>query len=148
GTNGYWRTEVLHRTRMHGSMLTEDIDSSIRIVKAGYKIASDPFLISRELAPVTVKALWHQRMRWAQGWFQVTLKHLIGGLLSKNLTLRQKLGYFYLLGWRELYSWISIQIVPIIVFWMTAYGPQHINWFIYIFILTTIVTLSAGPAQV
>jgi cellulose synthase/poly-beta-1,6-N-acetylglucosamine synthase-like glycosyltransferase len=148
GTNGYWRTDVLHRTRMHGSMLTEDIDSSIRIVKAGYKIASDPFLISRELAPVTVKALWHQRMRWAQGWFQVTLKHLLSGMLSRHLTLRQKLGYFYLLGWRELYSWVSIQIFPIIVFWITAYGPQHINWFIYIFILTTIVTLSAGPAQV
>ena len=67
GTNGYWRAEVLKRKRMRGFMLTEDIDSSMRVVERGGTIVSDPGLISEELAPVTAKALWNQRMRWAQG---------------------------------------------------------------------------------
>ena len=46
---------------MHGSMLTEDIDSALRVLAAGAKIASDPALVSYELAPTTRRALWKQR---------------------------------------------------------------------------------------
>ena len=77
---------------MHGFMLTEDIDSSIRAVNAGYRVMSDPELISEELAPVKFTAFWNQRMRWAQGWFQVSRKHLIPAMKSKSLTRRQKAG--------------------------------------------------------
>ncbi|MFD1733705.1 glycosyltransferase family 2 protein [Deinococcus malanensis] len=94
GSNGYWKTKLLRKIRMHGSMLTEDIDSALRSVEAGYKIANDPYLVSRELAPATLGALTNQRLRWAQGWFQVSLKHLPLGLRSRHLTLRQKLGFF------------------------------------------------------
>ena len=51
GSNGFWRTDVLREVRMRGSMLTEDIDSSLRAVENGYKIVSDPHLVSRELSP-------------------------------------------------------------------------------------------------
>ena len=80
GTNGFWRAGVLREIRMRGSMLTEDIDSSMRVVEEGGRIASDPRLISRELGPATLKALWNQRLRWAQGWFQVSMRHLWSGL--------------------------------------------------------------------
>lgn len=149
GSNGYWRTELLRRTRMHGFMLTEDIDSSMRVVSAGYKICSDPGLISRELAPITVKALWNQRMRWAQGWFQVSKKHFMLAMKSGKLSLRQKGGLFYLLLWREAYPWISLQMWPIIAFYAWKFGGvSRIDWMIPIFVLTTIFTLSVGPSQV
>ena len=148
GTNGYWRASVLHETRMHGYMLTEDIDSSIRAVIEGRRIASDPLLVSRELAPVTLRALWNQRMRWAQGWFQVSYRHLLTGLASPRLTLRQKLGLIHLLGWRELYPWLANQMIPIIIFWTIKLGGvTRIDWLIPIFILTTVFTLSTGPGQ-
>ncbi|MCU1586734.1 MAG: hypothetical protein JWN31_227, partial [Frankiales bacterium] len=35
GSNGYWRTDVLHAVRMDPDMLTEDIDCSVRAVLAG-----------------------------------------------------------------------------------------------------------------
>ena len=70
GSNGYWKTELLHTTRMRGFMLTEDIDSSIRTVADGYRIKTDPLIISRELAPTSLSALWNQRMRWAQARFK------------------------------------------------------------------------------
>lgn len=148
GSNGYWKSDLLRRTRMHGFMLTEDIDSALRTVESGYKIASDPLLISRELAPTTLKALWNQRMRWAQGWFQVSMKHLWRGLSSPKLSIRQKLGFVQLLGWREVYPWISVQILPIIAFWAWRYGGlTSLDWFVPVFVLTTLFTLSVGPGQ-
>jgi cellulose synthase/poly-beta-1,6-N-acetylglucosamine synthase-like glycosyltransferase len=87
-------------------------------------------------------------MRWAQGWFQVSRKHLGRGWASRNLTLRQKLGLTFLLGWREVYPWISIQMVPVIVFtaWRVG-GITRLDWLIWVFVLTTLFTLSVGPGQ-
>ncbi|HMV28366.1 MAG TPA: glycosyltransferase, partial [Anaerolineales bacterium] len=149
GSNGFWKVDLLRQTRMHGFMLTEDIDSSIRVTMDGVKIASDPDLISRELAPTNLKTLWNQRMRWAQGWHQVSLKHLLQALASKKLTIRQKFGAFWLLGWREAYPWLSMQMFPIILFWIQKYhGVENINWLIPIFVMATLFTLSVGPGQV
>lgn len=148
GSNGYWKAHVLHETRMHASMLTEDIDSSIRAVLAGHRIASDPLLVSRELAPVTLRALWYQRRRWAQGWFQVSYHYLLRGLASRKLTPRQKLGLVHLLGWRELYPWISNQIFPIIIFWIIKFGFTRIDWLVPVFVATTLFTLGTGPGQI
>ncbi len=148
GSNGYWRTDLLARTRMHGSMLTEDIDSTLRVLSAGARIASDPALISRELAPTTAGALWKQRTRWAQGWFQVSRKHLWSTWRSPNLTLRQKAGMGFLLGWREVYPWLSLQILPVLGY--TAYrdgGVGHLRWAVPALLLSTLFTLAVGPAQ-
>ncbi|MCW2776632.1 MAG: response regulator receiver modulated diguanylate cyclase [Frankiales bacterium] len=145
GSNGYWRTQLLRETRFRGSMLTEDIDSALRVVEAGYRIGSDPFLISRELAPTTLKQLWNQRMRWAQGWFQVSLSHLHTGVTSRTLTPRQKFGFSFLLGWREVYPWLSLQMFPIIAFYLTR--GDHLDPFVPVFVLTTLFTTSVGPWQ-
>ncbi|HUZ88059.1 MAG TPA: response regulator [Candidatus Baltobacterales bacterium] len=148
GSNGYWNTRLLHEIRMHASMLTEDIDSSIRALLEGRRIASDPLLVSRELAPVTLHALWNQRMRWAQGWFQVSYRYLIRGLTSPNVTLKQKLGLVHLLVWREAYPWIANQMIPIIIFWTIKFGGlNRIDWLVPLFVMTTIFTLGTGPAQ-
>ncbi|MBC7372377.1 MAG: glycosyltransferase [Frankiales bacterium] len=145
GSNGYWRTELLRQTRFRGSMLTEDIDSALRVVEAGYRIGSDPFLITRELAPTTLNQLWNQRMRWAQGWFQVSLGHLRTGLTSPTLTPQQKFGFLFLLGWREVYPWLSLQMFPIIAFYLVQH--QKLDWFVPVFVLTTLFTTSVGPFQ-
>lgn len=148
GSNGFWKTDLLRQTRMHGFMLTEDIDSSMRVTENGSRIATDPRLVSRELAPGTIKALWNQRMRWSQGWFQVSLEHFLHAIRSKNLTFRQKVGATYLLAWREIYPWLSTQMFPVIAFWIIKYnGANNINWLIPIFIMTSVFTLSVGPGQ-
>ncbi|WP_027483686.1 glycosyltransferase [Deinococcus pimensis] len=147
GSNGFWRTEVLRRIRMRGSMLTEDIDSALRAVEGGLRIGSDPYLVSRELAPTTLRALTNQRLRWAQGWFQVSLRHLLVALSSRKLTLRQKFGFVHLLAWRELYPILSLQMFPIVLFWLYGPTPRSVNWFVPIFVLTSLFTLSVGPWQ-
>ena len=148
GSNGYWRTELLRSIRMHGFMLTEDIDSSLRVVEDGGRIASDPGLLSRELAPTTLTALWNQRMRWAQGWFQVSMKHMPRAWRSTSLTLRQKLGMTFLLGWREIYPWLSLQMFPVVAFlaWREG-GVRDLDWMVPLFVMTTLFTASVGPGQ-
>lgn len=147
GSNGYWKTDLLRRIRMRGTMLTEDIDASLRALLAGHKIASDPQLISRELAPLTFTALWNQRMRWAQGWLQVSLAHLWPALRSPLLSVRQKLGILHLLLWREVYPWITIQIITLLAFWFWRDGLTSINLLIPSFVLTTVLTLSSALGQ-
>ena len=149
GSNGYWRTDRLHDTRMRGSMLTEDIDSSMRVIEAGGRIASDRNLISRELATTTAMQVWNQRLRWAQGWFQVSRDHIGKGLRSPHLSVRQKLGYFHLLVWREFYPWLSMQIFPLIAFWaIKAGGLGNLDWFIPFFFACSVFAFSIGPSQV
>lgn len=146
GSNGYWRADLLRRKRMRGFMLTEDIDSSMRVVESGGRIVSDPGLISTELAPGTVNALWNQRVRWAQGWSQVSLRHLRPMLRRPGASLRSRIGAFYLLAWREMYPWVSLQMFPLLAFWLLR-GDPPVDWFVPIFVATTLFTLSAGPAQ-
>ena len=76
GSNGYWRTQLLRDLKMDGSMLTEDIDSALRAFSHGCKTVHDLNVTSYELAPVTFSAFWKQRLRWAQGWAQASLKHI------------------------------------------------------------------------
>jgi cellulose synthase/poly-beta-1,6-N-acetylglucosamine synthase-like glycosyltransferase len=148
GSNGFWRTALLREVRMQGRMLTEDIDSSMRVLLRGRRIAYDPDLVSRELAPTTVRALWNQRMRWAQGWFQVSRRHLVDGWHSSQFSLRNKLGLSFLLGWREIYPWLSLQMWPLIAFLVwRAGGVGELDWMIPVFVLTTLFTTSVGPGQ-
>lgn len=76
GSNGYWRADLLRDLKMDGSMLTEDIDSALRAVTRGCKTVHDVNVTSYELAPTTFSAFWKQRLRWAQGWAQASMKHL------------------------------------------------------------------------
>lgn len=149
GSNGFWRTSALREIRMRAEMLTEDIDSSMRVLLSGRKVVNDPALLSTELAPATVGALWHQRIRWAQGWFQVSRRHLGRALRSKDLTVRNKLGVGFLLGWREIYPWLSLQVFPVIAFmaWRQG-GVTELDWIIPTFLLTSLYTMSVGPGQV
>ncbi|HEU5036343.1 MAG TPA: glycosyltransferase family 2 protein [Nocardioides sp.] len=145
GSNGYWRMDALERIRLRGSFLTEDIEASVRVLEAGGRIVNDPGLVSRELAPETPKALWNQRMRWAQGWFQVSLRHFWSVLRSPVLTTRQRLGVVYLLGWRELYPWLALLTWPLLGFYVWRDGGLDLSS--PLFLLLTLFTTVSGPLQ-
>ena len=74
GSNGYWRASLIKEMKMDGNMLTEDIDSALRAVARNAKTVHDSNVVSYELAPVTWKAFWKQRLRWTQGWTQASIK--------------------------------------------------------------------------
>ena len=145
GSNGFWRTSVLRETRLRTRFLTEDIESSIRLVRAGHRIVNDPGLISRELAPETAQLLWKQRMRWAQGWFQVSLHHVKAAFVDRGLSWNQRFGMLFLLGWREVYPWVSSMMWPVLAFFLWRDG--HLALSSPIWLVTSLFTLSCGPIQ-
>jgi cellulose synthase/poly-beta-1,6-N-acetylglucosamine synthase-like glycosyltransferase len=145
GSNGYWRATALERIRLRGSFLTEDIEASMRTLNAGGSIVNDPGLVSFELAPDRVGALWKQRMRWAQGWFQVSVRHLWSLLRNPHLSVRQRVGLTYLLGWREVYPWISLAAWPLLGF--LAWRDGGLDMSTPFFVLVTLFVTVSGPLQ-
>ncbi|MEM9977093.1 MAG: glycosyltransferase family 2 protein [Cyanobacteria bacterium P01_D01_bin.2] len=114
GSNGYWRTAVLQRVRFNPTMLTEDIDASVRTLLHGYRIVHDRSITVTELAPNHISAFWSQRKRWSQGWLEVSLRYQKRFWKSSQLTLGQKLIWTHLLYYRELFPILSVQILPIV----------------------------------
>jgi biofilm PGA synthesis N-glycosyltransferase PgaC len=60
---------------------TEDIDVTWRIQLAGWRVAYEPNVIVWMLMPETIKGLWRQRLRWAEGGTQMMIDYG-GAMLS------------------------------------------------------------------
>ena len=56
-------------------MLTEDIDITWKLQRAGWKVDYEPNALVWILMPETLRGLWKQRLRWAMGGAQVLLKN-------------------------------------------------------------------------
>lgn len=63
---GYWSAD----------MLTEDIDITWKLQRAGWDVRFEPNALVWILMPETLNGLWKQRLRWAMGGAQVLLKNL------------------------------------------------------------------------
>lgn len=57
------------------NMVTEDIDISWKIQMAGYNIMYEPRALCWVLMPETLKGLFKQRLRWAQGGAETIMKY-------------------------------------------------------------------------
>ena len=56
-------------------MVTEDIDISWRLQMDHWDIRYEPNALCFILMPETMKGLWRQRLRWAQGGVEVLRDH-------------------------------------------------------------------------
>ncbi len=63
---GYWSTD----------MVTEDIDISWKLQLGGWRICFEPNALCWVLMPESIKGLWKQRARWAQGGAEVMIRYL------------------------------------------------------------------------
>ncbi|MEW6009338.1 MAG: glycosyltransferase family 2 protein [Candidatus Omnitrophota bacterium] len=146
GSNGYWKASVIKKIRFDIDKLTEDIDSTLRALLAGFRIVHDRSIVSTELAPTTLSGLWFQRKRWAQGWFQCSFKYQLPVLKSKYLNIFQKFMWTTLLTWRVFYDLFSHFIFPIVfAFWWykreIIFPMNSFIWFALIF------TFFSGPFE-
>ncbi|KAB8193898.1 poly-beta-1,6 N-acetyl-D-glucosamine synthase [Lysobacter maris] len=72
---GFRRT-ALHRIGYWSdNMVTEDIDISWRLQMDHWDIRYEPNALCFILMPETLRGLWRQRLRWAQGGVEVMLRH-------------------------------------------------------------------------
>ena len=146
GTNGYWRSSVIKELKFDPDRLTEDIDTTLRAILQGKHIVHDRSIISTELAPETITGLWFQRKRWAQGWFQVSLKYQRAILGNKFLNVFQKFMWTTLLMWRVIYDILSHLLFPVLfAFWLTR-GKIELPMNSFIWFALFFVMLS-GPFE-
>ena len=123
GSNGYWDYKTLQETGMDEGMLTEDIDSSFRAQAVGHKMTYDSTIVSYEEAPPTLLALFKQRLRWSQGWFEVTIRQrslIVRG--APGLTSWSRFCIFMLLPFREMYAYLSSMKLPIAIVYLVRSG--------------------------
>lgn len=132
----------------HG-MLTEDIDSSFRSLNTGGKIVYCNQISSSELATDTLHALERQRLRWAQGWFQVTLRHFSQTWSRNELNFHQRVGYFLLLAWREAYYYFACLSIPslLVYFVRTHFNGVKIDLAFYLLTALTAINFLLTPLE-
>jgi biofilm PGA synthesis N-glycosyltransferase PgaC len=98
---GYWNTD----------MVTEDIDVSWRLQLAHWDIRYEPNALCWILMPETLKGLWRQRLRWAQGGVEVFRRYA-----------RQ------LLRWRSRRMWVVGLELIVSTFWAYTIGGVFLLW--------------------
>jgi cellulose synthase/poly-beta-1,6-N-acetylglucosamine synthase-like glycosyltransferase len=74
GGNAAWRKEALTSLGFDHTMLTEDIDLTIRALLRGHTIDFVPWAQVGEMCPANYRGFYKQRLRWAMGWEQVTYR--------------------------------------------------------------------------
>lgn len=79
--------------------LTEDFDSSIRILEKGYKIIMAPNALCYTQVPLSISDLIKQRVRWQQGSLEVFCKHYFhkkSFIISLEWILQLMFGFYAL----------------------------------------------------
>lgn len=94
--------------------ITEDIHTSIKLHKYGFKSVYHSESLALGIAPSHVEPFLKQRIRWGQGAMQVWRSE--GVVLNRHLTLAQKLNYvasmiIYFDGWQKAIFYITPVIV-------------------------------------
>lgn len=117
GVVAAFRKAALHDVNYWNvDMVTEDIDVSWRLQLAHWDIRYEPNALCWILMPETLRGLWRQRLRWAQGGIEVFRR------------------YFYLLTkWQNRRMWFVGLELAISTFWAYMIGLVFALWIIGLF---------------
>ena len=114
GSNAFWRAAALRRHRLDPTMLTEDIDVSMRVRSlpaAGSPStpAWSPGNSRRRRSPPCAT-----REPAGPSSARRSITHLRGLVGSRRLTLRQRAGAVILFAWGPMYTWLSGLAAPML----------------------------------
>lgn len=95
------------------NMITEDIDISWKIQIAGYNIMYEPRALCWVLMPESIKGLYKQRLRWAQGGAEAIMKYFSKIWHWRNRRLwPMYIEYFATVIWAFL--WVLLAVIALI----------------------------------
>ncbi|MGC8633260.1 MAG: glycosyltransferase [Candidatus Limnocylindrales bacterium] len=94
--------------------VTEDIHTTIRMYRAGWRGAYHNEVLARGLAPDDAASYLLQRNRWALGAMQVLRQE--NPLFGPGLTMGQRLAFFTMLfGWFDSWRTLAYMLIPLAV---------------------------------
>ncbi|CAN5247702.1 hypothetical protein BH20ACT9_BH20ACT9_21060 [soil metagenome] len=101
--------------------VTEDIHTTIRLHRAGWRTVYHNEVLARGLAAGNAKQYLLQRRRWGTGAMQVLRED--NPLVGRGLTLAQRLAYMAtLLGWFDAWRTLGYVVLPVLVL-LTGASP-------------------------
>jgi cellulose synthase/poly-beta-1,6-N-acetylglucosamine synthase-like glycosyltransferase len=116
----YMMRTDMSRSLKYEKDITEDWNLSLRLYEKGYKIVYDPTLVSSGECPNTLRRLFRQQARWAEGHTRNFRSHLWQILKCKSLSLREKIDFLFV-GFSFLnsvlivalsFSWLATILFP------------------------------------
>ena len=115
GTSALLRTSALASVGgVATGTVTEDIQTTVRMHKLGWKTIYHNEVLARGMAARTASEYMLQRQRWAAGAMQVLRRE--GILTARGLTLGQRLGYATTLwGWFDAWRSLGYLTLPVAV---------------------------------
>ncbi|MFV5516289.1 poly-beta-1,6-N-acetyl-D-glucosamine synthase [Acinetobacter gerneri] len=107
---GYWSPD----------MLTEDIDITWKLQRAGWDIRFEPNALVWILMPETFNGLWKQRLRWAMGGAQVLIKNI-------DVLVKPKLNFLWPLMIELILTlvWSYLMLIMTIIWLLHFIIPIH-----------------------
>ncbi|MEX0428709.1 glycosyltransferase family 2 protein [Nocardioides sp. DS6] len=109
-----------------GTMATEDIDLTWRLLLAGWQTAQSPHALVGMQVPTTLKALWSQRKRWARGQGEVLRVHLREVLRWRNRRM-------WLLAYEAIMSlvWVICWVLAMILSTLNVIFGHDLGFFAF-----------------
>lgn len=120
--------------------VTEDLHTSLKIHKQGYRSVYHAETLAFGLAPSEVTSFLKQRIRWGQGAMQVWRKEAI--IFAPELTIAQRINYVassitYFDGWQKGFFYLIPAIVLVSgVMPLVGFGRDFLIHFVPYFMLT------------
>ncbi len=110
------KTDVLRRFRF-GEVMTEDTDLTVRLYEGGCRVVFDSGLAASGECPNTLRRLFRQQMRWAEGHTRTFRNHFVKILRCRSISLRDKLNFLFI-GFSFLNS---VLVVGLTVAWVFTF---------------------------
>lgn len=130
GRTGPWRA----------GRLTEDQDIGLRLIHAGWRGAQSPDVVIEQQGLHSLRALYRQRTRWAQGAWQSF--SLIGATLrNPHVGLVPRWDQFWYLLLPAIQAWVGLSVVLSVVFLATGIARPPLT----VFIVVLAYVFSAAP---
>jgi len=107
--------------------LTEDLHTSIRLIRRGYRVVYIDRQLAVGLSPATIEDFFGQRFRWAQGAMQAFRKD--NPLWGFGLTLNQRISFLAsMVTWFDGLQKLVLFAVPIVVLLTGALPISTLEW--------------------
>ncbi len=115
------KTDVLRKFGF-GEVTTEDTELTFRLRENGCKVVFDPSLAAPGECPSTLRRLFKQQTRWAEGHTRIFRDHFLKILMNRHIGLRDKMNFMFI-GFAFLNS---VLVVGLSIAWLfTCLFPAY-----------------------
>ncbi len=134
GAIGLYDADLLRNILAEGNIhsITEDLEITLEMRKRGVKAEYVNFARSDTVAPVSLNALWHQRLRWFTGWLHNT-SGIYRDLMKKRSWFSALIWYCYIFEFAGAFIYLGT-LISFPFLWYFSPDPVQFGLNLLVFI--------------